>query len=140
MTNRNLLIAAVVAWLVAIAGLVWMLIAAGMSPAYLPGNFGFISGAWAVLAGLAGGLGIIGGLVGSRATALAGAGGAVGWGALGALYVEFIIQQTLASVGPTRLAIVAVSHAEALSVLLIGLTAAVVALALLQRRRRGVGA
>lgn len=137
MTIRNLLIAAVVAWLAAIAGLAWMMSAAGMSPAYLPDNFGFMSGACAVLAGLAGGLGVVGGLVGSRVTALAGAGGAVGWGALGALYVEVIIQQVLASVGPTRLAIVAVSHAEALSVLLIGLTGAVVSLGVLALRRRG---
>lgn len=135
MTSRNLLIAAGIAWVLALSGLVWMMNAAGMSPAYLPDNLEFVSLACAVLAGLAGALGIVGGLIGSRVTALAGAGGAVGWGLLGALYVEMIVQQVLASVGPTRLAVVAVSHAEALTVLLIGLTGAVVSLGLLQLRR-----
>ena len=135
MTSRNLFVAAAVAWVLALAGLVWMMNAAGMSPVYLPDNLNFVSTACTALAGLAGLLGIVGGLIGSRATALAGAGGAAGWGLLGALYVEMIVQQVLASVGPTRLAIVAVSHAEALTVLLVGLTGAVASLGLLQLRR-----
>ena len=121
--------------MVTLGALVWMLTIAEMPPGYLLTGFGlleipmvFISVAGLVLA-------VIGGLTGNRALTIIGAAFSVAFGTLALLWGELMILLTLQDVGPVRLAVTAPGHAQALLALLIGLTAPLLGLGLLQRRR-----
>ncbi|MBN8551292.1 MAG: hypothetical protein J0L52_00175 [Caulobacterales bacterium] len=137
MTTTRLLIVTAVAWLIAAALLIWMMQLAGMNPVFLIDNLGILSTLLAGLSVLGAVLAVVGALTGSRPMALIGAGAAVGWSVLGAAYVEMIVASVVQSMGGSvSLRVTAVSHAEALLVLLIGLTGALVGLGALYLRRR----
>jgi hypothetical protein len=140
MTARILLIAAAVAWVATLAGLVWMVDAAGMLAAdvlWVLRHLNFMPMAFVVVSGLMGVAGIVCAVLGRRAKAFIGASGAFGWGAVGALYGAAGARTGLIGMNPPiPFAVYAPSYAEALIVLLIGLTGAVLSLAVLNARRR----
>jgi hypothetical protein len=139
MTTRILLVALGVAWGVAFAGLVWMMTLAQLRPHHallLLINLDPVMTACVALSVLSAAIGIISLRAGARPRPLIGVGGAFGWGVLGALYGAAGAQNGLVCINPPiPFAIYAQHYAEALIVLLIGLTGALVCLGLLSRRR-----
>lgn len=80
---------------------------------------------------------LIGVLTGSRSLTYVGAGVAVGFGVLGALYCEIMTQTALRGIeGPINFAVTAPSRAESLFCLSLGLFVAIVALGLMKLRKR----
>jgi hypothetical protein len=135
MTIRNLLIALCLAWIVAAAGIGWLMNLAGMRPEHLP--FLLIYGD-IVMKGLVA-LSVVSaamGVVRARAHAVVGAGWALGWGALGALYGAATARMMLINMNPPiPFYVYAPNYAEALLVLLVGLTGAMLCLGLIKARR-----
>lgn len=138
MTTRILIVALGIAWVVALAGLVWMMALAQLRPHHallLLIHLNFVLKSCAVLSVLSAAIGIISLRVGARPRPLIGVGGAFGWGVLGALYGAAGAQTGLIAINPPiPFAIYAPYYAEALIVLLVGLTGALIGLALLSRR------
>ena len=139
MTTRILLVALGVAWVAALVGLIWMMTLAGMRPRDLLSlliHMDFVLEACAVLSVVSAAIGIISLRAGARPRPVIGVGGAFGWGALGALYGAASAQNGLICINPPiPFAIYAPAYAEALIVLLIGLSGALLCLGLLSLRR-----
>ncbi|MFN3669752.1 MAG: hypothetical protein ACK4VY_10620 [Brevundimonas sp.] len=139
MTTRILLVAVGIAWVVALGGLVWMMTLAQLRPHHallLLIHLSFVPKACVALLVVSAAIGILSLRAGARPRPLIGVGGAAGWAVLGALYVEASAQAGLISINPPiPFGFYAQYHAEALIVLLIGLTGALLCLALLSRRR-----
>ena len=139
MTLRILIVALGVAWVAALAGLVWMVVLAGMRPRYLPyllTDMDMVLQACAVLSVVSALIGILGVRAGARRRAVLGFAFAFGWGALGGLLGAVSARNGLhCTNGPVPFATYAPNYAEALIVLLVGLTGAILGLALLGRRR-----
>ena len=135
MTNRILIVALGVAWIVALAGLVWMVVLAEMRPhhlPYLPIHMDIVLKVCAVLSVVSAAIGILG----ARRRAVLGFAAAFVWGVLGALYGAANARIMLINMNPPiPFAVYAPNYAEALLVLLVGLTGAILGLALLGRRR-----
>lgn len=138
MTARILLIAAAVAWVTALAGLVWMMDAAELRAHELPLMLihldpvilGFV-----LASGLMGAIGVAGALARDPARIQIGAGDAVVCGVAGALLVEYQMRTGLICINPPiPFAYDAVNHTQALMVLLTGLTGTVVSLGVLTLR------
>ena len=138
MTIRILLISLSLAWVVAFAGLVWMVNLAGIRPdqlRFLLTDMDLVLKACAVLSAVSAVIGILGVRAGARRRAVIGIGGAFGWGVLGALLGAASAQNGLfCMTGPIPFANYAPAYAEALIVLLVGLTGALLGLGLLGRR------
>ena len=139
MKTRILLIAVTLAWAVAFAGLVWMLNLGGMRPhdaLLLLIHLNFLLKACVILSVVSAAIGIFSLFAGKRPRPLTGVGGALGWGVLGALLGAANAQNGLICINPPiPFAIHAPAYAEALIVLLIGLTGALLCLGLLSIRR-----
>lgn len=139
MTTRILLVALGAAWVVALAGLVWMINLAEMRPRhalFLLTDMDLVLKAFVVLSVVSGVIGIVGVRAGARRRIVIGIGGAFGWGVLGALLGAANAQNGLICMNPPiPFAIYAPAYAEALIVLLVGLTGALLCLGLLSRRR-----
>jgi hypothetical protein len=139
MKTRILLIALTIAWVATLAGLVWMMALAGMrlhdvlsSLIYLD----LVLKACVILSIVSAAIGIISLFAGTRPRPLIGVGGAFGWGLLGAVLGAATARNGLINMNPPiPFAIYAPFYAQALIVLLVGLTGALVGLALLSRRR-----
>lgn len=139
MTTRILLVVLGVAWVATLAGLVWMINLAGYAPhqlRFLLTDMDLVLKACVVLSVVSAVIGIISMRGGTRPRAVIGVGGAVGWGILGALIGAANARIMLINMNPPiPFAIYAPNYAEALIVLLVGLTGAVLGLTLLSRRR-----
>lgn len=136
MTTRILIVALGVAWVAALAGVVWLMSVAGMRPhdaPWLLTNMDFVLQACAVLSIVSAVIGI---RAGARRRAVAGVAAAFGWGVLGAVLgavnARFVL---ICTHPPYPLSAYAPAYAEGLIVLLVGLTGALIGLALLSRRR-----
>jgi len=138
MTIRILLVALGIAWVVALAGLVWMMTLAQLRPHHallLLIHLQLVMKACVVLSVVSAAIGIVSLRDGARPRPLIGVGGAFGWGGLGALYGAAYARSGLISMNPPiPFAIYSQAYAEALLVLLAGLTGALIALGLLIRR------
>ena len=141
MTTRILLVALGIAWVVALAGLVWMMTLAQLRPHHallLLINLQLVMTACVVLSVVSAAIGIVSLRAGARPGPWIGIGGAVGWGGLGALYGAAGAQSGLINMNPPiPFAIYSQAYAEALIVLLVGLTGALLGLGLFSRRRPG---
>lgn len=141
MTTRILLVALGVAWVVTLVGLIWMMTLAQLRPHHallLLIDLGFVMRACVVLSVVSAAIGIISARAGARPRPWIGVGGAFGWGAVGALKGVADVRSGLISMNsPIPFAVYAQVYAEALIVLLVGLTGALVALGLHSRRRPG---
>lgn len=138
MTARILLVVSVVAWVAGLAGLVWMVVLAEFRLRYLPGlltEMDMALQACAVLSVVSAAVGILGVRAGARRRAVIGIAGAFGWGAVGGLLGAVSARNGLICTNdPIPFATYAPNYAEAFLVLLIGLTGAILGLALLGRR------
>lgn len=138
MTTRLLLVASVIAWVAALAGLVWMVVLAEYRPRHLPyllTDMDMVLQACAGLSVVSAAVGIIGMRAGARRRAVTGFAGAFGWGVLGGLLGAASARNGLICTnGPVPFAIYAPNYAEAIIVLLVGLTGAILGVALLGRR------
>lgn len=139
MSARALLIAAAVAWVATLSGLIWMLAAAEIAPDIIGPiliDLPFVEKAGAILSGLAAGFGIVGVLRGQRSRGWIGSAAALGCGVLGALHVEAGLRYGLLynGIGPVPFPAYAHFHSQALVVLLIALTGTAVCLGLLNVR------
>ena len=88
MTTRILLVALGIAWVVALAGLVWMMTLAAMRPHHALLSFTIMDPVLKICVALSvasAAFGMLSGLAGLRARARLGVGGALGWGVVGAL-------------------------------------------------------
>ncbi|HYC99130.1 hypothetical protein [Brevundimonas sp.] len=136
--TRVLLVALGAAWVVTLAGLVWMMNLAGMRPHHallFPIYMDLVLKACVVLSVVSAAIGIISVRAGARPRALIGVGGAFGWGVMGALYGAANARLMLINMNPPiPFAIYAPGYAEALVVLLVGLTGTLLGLALLSVR------
>jgi len=138
MTTRILLAALALAWVVAFAALVWMVTLVG----YLPHQLRFlltdmdpVLQACAVLSVVSAAIGIISMRGGGRPRPVIGVGGALGWGVLGALLGAATARIGLICMNPPiPFAVYAPYYAEALVVLLTGLTGALLCLGLRRPR------
>lgn len=144
MTVRILLIAAAIAWVAALTGLVWMMSVAdirlddAMSMLiHLP----FVEKTCAGLSCVAAAIGIVGAIKGARCRAWIGAAASSGWGVLGALYVEAGLRQGLLinMNPPIPWTVYSPYHAQTLFILMVGLTSAALCLGLLSRPRHHSG-
>jgi hypothetical protein len=139
MTTRILLVALGTAWVVAFAGLVWMMSLAGMRPDDLLPSLIYLDlvlKACLILSVVSAAIGIFSLFAGARPRPVIGVGGAFGWGVLGALLGAATARNGLINMNPPiPFAIYAPFYAQALIVLLVGLTGALVGLALLSRQR-----
>jgi len=139
MTIRILLLALTIAWVVALAGLVWMMDLAGMRPHDLLPSLIYLDivlKACVILSVASAAIGIITIFVGTRPRAVTGVGGAFGWGLLGALLGAATARNGLINMNPPiPLSIYAPFYADAFMVLLVGLTGALLCLGLLSRRK-----
>lgn len=139
MKTRLLLIALTIAWAVALAGLVWMMNLAGMRPHHLlPSliHLDVLLKTCVILSVVSAAIGIISLFVGTRPRAAIGVGGALGWGVLGGLLGAANAQNGLINMNPPiPFYIYAPAYADALIVLLVGLTGALICLGLLGLRR-----
>lgn len=138
MKTRILLIALTIAWVAALAGLVWMMNLSGMRPHHLLSfpTHNLVLKACVVLSVASAAIGIISVLVGARPRTAIGAGGAAVWGTLGALYGAAGVQNGLINMNPPiPFYVYAPGYAEALWVLLIGLTGGILCLGLITVRR-----
>ena len=139
MKTRILLVVLTIVWVVALAGLVWMMNLGGMRPHHLlPSliHLDYVLKACVILSVVSAAIGIISIFVGTRRRAVIGIGGALGWGVLGALLGAAGAQNGLINMNPPiPFAIYAPLYAQALIVLLVGLTGALLCLGLLSRRK-----
>ncbi|RYG18513.1 MAG: hypothetical protein EON96_04775 [Caulobacteraceae bacterium] len=139
MTTRILFVALGIVWVVALAGLVWMMTLAQLRPHHallLLINLQLVMKACVVLSVVSAGIGIVSLRAGARPGPWIGIGGAFGWGGLGALYGAANARNGLIQMNPPiPFAIYSQAYAEALIVLMIGLTGALLGLGLLSRRR-----
>ncbi|RYY22257.1 MAG: hypothetical protein EOP62_23490, partial [Sphingomonadales bacterium] len=128
MTIRILFVALAMAWVVALAGLVWMMTLAQLRPHHallLLINLQLVMKACVVLSVVSAAIGIVSLRAGARPSPWIGIGGAFGWGGLGALYGAAGARSGLINMNPPiPFAIYSQAYAEALIVLLIGLTGA----------------
>ncbi len=140
MTTRLLFVALGIAWVVALAGLVWMMNQAGMRPHDLlsfPLYIDLVLQACAVLSVVSAAVGVLGVRAGARRRAVFGIAGAFGWGVLGVLYGAAGARIGLfCMIPPIPFSAYAPAYAEALIVLLVGLTGALLGLGLLLRSPR----
>ncbi|TAJ63899.1 hypothetical protein [Brevundimonas sp.] len=138
MTTRLLLGALAIAWVVALAGLVWMMTLAQLRPHHaflLLIHLDPVMRACVALSVVSAAIGILSLRAGARPRPLIGVGGAFGWGVLGALYGAASAQNMLICINPPiPFSIYAQPYAEALIVLLVGLTGALLGLGLLGLR------
>lgn len=139
MKIRILMVVLGIAWVVVFVGVVWMMTLGGMRPhhaLYLLIDLDIVLKACAVLSVASIVIGLINGRGGVRTRALIGVGGALGWGVLGAAYGAARARNGLINMNPPiPFSIYAPNYAEALLVLLIGLTGALLGLGLLSLRR-----
>lgn len=138
MTIRILLLALILAWVVAFAGLVWMINLAGYRPdqlRFLLTDMDLVLKAFVALSVVSTAIGILGVRAGARPRAVLGIAGAFGWGVLGALYGAAGARNGLINMNPPiPFAIYAPAYADALIVLLVGVTGALLCLSLLSLR------
>lgn len=139
MTTRILLVTLGIAWVVALAGLVWMMTLAQLRPHHallLLIHLNFVLKTCVVLSVASAAIGIHSLRTGARPRPLIGAGGAFGWGVLGALLGAATARNGLINMNPPiPFAIYAPFYAQALIVLMVGLTGALLCLGLLSLRR-----
>ena len=139
MTTRILLVASAVAWVAALAGVVWMVVLAEMRLRYLPSlltDMDMVLQACAVLSVVSAGVGIHGARTGARRRAVIGVAAAFGWGVLGAVLGVVSARNGLHCTNdPIAFAVYAPRYAEAFLVLLIGLTGAILGLLSLRKAR-----
>ena len=139
MKTRILIGALGIAWVATLAGLVWMINLVG----YLPSQLHFLLTdmdpvlmACVVLSVVSAAFGILSTRAGKRPRPVTGVGGALGWGVLGALLGAANARNGLIAINPPiPFAIYAPNYAEALIVLLVGLTGALLCLGVLSLRR-----
>lgn len=135
MSTRILIVALGVAWIAALAGVVWMMILGGMRPRhllYLLTDLNPVETACVALSVISTVIGIVSLRAGERRRALIGVAGAVGWGVLGALYGVAGARSMLINMNPPiPFSVYAPNYAAALVVLLVGLTGALLGLGLL---------
>ena len=134
MATRSLLVALGVAWVVAFAGLVWMMTLAKMRPHHALLSFidmDPVLKICVVLSIASAAFGMLSGLAGSRVRVRFGVGGALGWGVVGALLGAAYARDMLINMNPPiPFSVYAPNYAEALIVLLVGLTGAILGLGL----------
>jgi hypothetical protein len=139
MKTRILLIALTIAWAATLAGLVWMMMLAGMRPHDLLPSLIYLDlvlKACVILSVVSAAIGIFSLFAGKRPRTVIGVGGAFGWGVLGALLGAANARNGLINMNPPiPFAIYAPAYADAFLVLLIGLTGALLCLGLLSLRR-----
>jgi hypothetical protein len=139
MTTRILIVALAIAWVVALAALVWMMSLAQLRPHHallLLIDLNLVLKACVLLSVISAAIGMLSLRAGARPRLRIGVGGAFGWGALGGLYGAAGAQSGLINMNPPiPFAIYSQFYAEALIVLLVGLTGALLCLGLLSRRR-----
>jgi hypothetical protein len=139
MLTRTMLVALAVAWVAALAGLVWMVMLAGMRPRHLPyllSDMDMVLKACAALSVVSAVIGVIGVRAGTRRRAVFGLAGAFGWGAVGGLLGAANARDGLINMNqPIPFYVFSPNYAEAFLVLLVGLTGALLGLTLLSRRR-----
>lgn len=137
MTTRILLVLGI-AWAVALAGLVWMITLATMRPHHALLSFIIMDPVLKICVALSvasAAFGMLSGFTGSRIRARLGVGGALGWGVVGALLGAADARNMLINMNPPiPFSVYAPNYAEALIVLLVGLTGAIVGLGLLSLR------
>ena len=138
MSIRILIVALGVAWVAALVGLVWMMTLAGMRPHQTLLSFVYMDivlKACVVLSAVSAAIGILGVRAGARRRAVLGIAGAFGWGVVGGLLGAASARNGLICMNPPiPFAVYAPAYADALIVLLVGLTGAILGLALLGRR------
>lgn len=138
MKIRILMVVLGIAWVVALAGVVWMMTLGGMRPhhsMYLLTDLDIVLKACVVLSVASVVIGLIRGRGDARRRALIGVGGALGWGVLGAVYGAAGARTMLINMNPPiPFSVYAPNYAAALLVLLIGLTGAILGLGLLSLR------
>ncbi len=139
MTTRILMVALAIAWVVALAALLWMMSLAQLRPHHallLLIHLNLVLKACVLLSVISAAIGMLSLRAGARPRLWIGVGGAFGWGALGGLYGAAGAQSGLINVNPPiPFAMYSQFYAEALIVLLVGLTGALLCLGLLSRRR-----
>jgi hypothetical protein len=137
MTIRNLLIALGIGWILAAAGMVWMAGLAGIRPRHLPyllTDMDIVMKVFVALSVVSAAMGV----VRARTHAGVGAGWALGWGVLGALFGAATARMMLINMNPPiPFYVYAPNYATALLVLLIGLTGAILCVGLITVRRPG---
>lgn len=140
MTTRILIVVLAIAWLAALAGFVWMVMLAQIHPRYLPyllTHMDIVLKACAVLSVVSAVIGFLGVRAGARRRAVIGFTAAFGWGVLGGLLGMAGARNGLICTNdPVPFATYAPNYAQALIVLLVGLTGALLGLALLGRDSR----
>jgi hypothetical protein len=135
MTIHNLLIALGLAWIVAASGIGWLMNLAGMRLEHLPFLLIYADIVMKGLVALSVASAAMG-VVRARSHAGVGAGWALAWGVLGALFGAATARMMLINMNPPiPFYVYAPNYATALLVLLIGLTGAILCLGLLSRRR-----
>lgn len=138
MTTRILLVVLTIAWVVALAGLIWMMKLGGMGAHHLLLSLihlNFVLKACVILSVASAAIGIISLFVGTRRRAVIGVGGAFGWGVLGALFAVASAQNGLICINPPiPFSLYAPAYADVFLVLVIGLTGALLCLGLLGLR------
>jgi hypothetical protein len=137
MTIRNLLIALGIAWILAAAGMLWMAGLAGIRPRHLPyllTDMDIVMKVFVALSVVSAAMGV----VRARTHTGVGAGWALGWGVLGALFGAATARMMLINMNPPiPFYVYAPNYATALLVLLIGLTGAILCVGLITVRRPG---
>ena len=140
MTINRTFLATVVAWSVVAGALAFMVHAAGLRLDQLADIFRHLSPvplAWTLASALAAAISLGSGLFDARTVAWSAAFGAAVFGVLGAAYVEASFRLGLwDATTPPPFAFYAIGHAEALSVLLVGLTGALIGLGGMRLRQR----
>jgi hypothetical protein len=123
------------AWLVALAGVVWLGSAAGMRLVHVPlllQHADYVTKTLAALSVISATLGFVRG----PTHASVGAAWALGWGALGAIYGAATARMMLINMNPPiPFYVYAPNYAEAAFVLLVGLTGAILCLVAASLRR-----
>lgn len=142
---RLLLIAAIVAWVVALVGIFWLLAISDILPEHTLSTLidqHISARVFSVLSGLAAAAGVFSILKGARLRAGILTGVAFGWGVLGALYGALNAHYGVLyhEYEPIPLSARAPFYTDALVVLLIGLTGTIICLAMLSRRSPPCGA
>lgn len=137
MSIRILTVTLGVAWAVTLIGIIWLLAIAGLHPRHLLSWLSVIELGMQLCGVLSIGsvvVGIVNLRAGARRRAVIGFASAFGWGVLGALYGASGARNVLINMNPPiPFYIYAPAYAEALVVLLVGLTGTLLGLALLSR-------
>lgn len=140
MTTRLLTVALGLAWVAALVGLIWMTTLAGMRPSdllYMLFDIDIVLNACAALSVVSAIIGIVGARAGVRRRAQLGLAGALGWGGLGGLLGAANARNMLISINPPiPFSVYAPNYAEALLILLVGLTGALLVVFSLRGSRR----